>query len=147
MRMTRYRRTVPVAALAAVVLASAAPGTGLADDQVCTLIGCVSDVAVRFHRLPRAARAPGTRATLCVGDRCVATTNRSGIRLSDAALNGPGPVRVTVTLRSASGEVRWKRARVVRLTARSPNSPDCPPTCWNAVLEVDGAYLRVLPAS
>lgn len=127
---------LPVATLAGVFgLLPAVPAT--ADQQVCSLVGCESQIVVRLAAVPRVAQVPFARVRVCASGRCSVTPARSsGAHLVAPALEGSSPVKVSVTFTTRSGKRLWSRTRMVWLTRSQPNGPDCPPVCWTGRLAV-----------
>lgn len=109
---------------------------------VCTLIGCESGVDVRLVQAPDNAAT----ARICADDRCKRKRPAldPGARFPCSA--EPRRLRIAVTVRDVTGDLLMRRHKRVRLRKYQPNGPNCPPTCYVAVLKFDvraGEFERV----
>jgi hypothetical protein len=101
--------------------------------RACTLIGCVTGVGVTLETRPAATEA----VRVCVARRCV-TSRRPPtdfpvfLQLPD--VHEERTLVVTVRFLAKNGHVLRRTATQVRLRARRPNGPSCPPICYHAGL-------------
>ncbi|MFD6416246.1 hypothetical protein [Streptomyces sp. NPDC060194] len=128
------RRAVTV--LVAVAVLSGCSGGGT---KVCTLVDMDSGVSVRWRPADFGA-ADAATLRLCVGEVC--EERRSGgddpsfvpglsIPLPEA--DGPGPVRVRLSVTSAADGSRLVTDAVdATLEEQHPNGEGCEPTAWTA---------------
>ena len=109
--------------------------TGCAGGSDCTLIGCISQLAV-------ALPAGTTSGTACVAGVCTSEVvdGQLLVPLGRRAEGDTADVTVTLPGRPAAYEGR------VALVRTRPNGPGCAPVCVNGTAEVDVAAGRVVTA-
>lgn len=122
----RYAITV---AVAGTVVAGCSSG---AEQVNCTLIGAVSGVSFDFSQI--APRIGPVLLHACVRTKCRDETidpdATTKILVTDDTLDGPGPVAVTLVIRSSAQKVIFNESAEVALKKTQPNGPKCPPTAW-----------------
>ena len=106
---------------------------GCTGDPGCTLIGCVSELAVR---LP----AGTTAGTACVDGVCTSEVVDGELRVPLGRRSTGESAAVTVTL---PGRVAAYEGEVP-VTLTRPNGASCPPVCVNGTARVDVAGGRVV---
>ena len=106
---------------------------GCTGDPGCTLIGCVSEMAVR---LP----AGTTAGTACVAGVCTSEVVDGELRVPLGRRSTGDSAVVTVTLPGRPGAYEGE----VALTQTRPNGARCPPVCINGAARVDVAGARVV---
>ena len=116
-------------AVAGTVVAGCSSG---ADQVNCTLIGAVSGVSFDFSQV--APRIGPVLLHACVRTKCRDETVDPGVNtkiiVTDDTLDGPGPVAVTLVVRSSAQKVIFNANADVALKKTQPNGPKCPPTAW-----------------
>lgn len=117
----------------ALVLAAAGASIAACSQFPCTLIGAVSGVTFDFSQA-----APRTGVVLihaCVRTKCQDQTVdprvTDKILVTDDTLDGPGPVAVTLVIRTSTQRTIFSGTAKVTLKKNQPNGPKCPPTAWS----------------
>lgn len=125
----------------------------------CTAMGCGSHVSVDLSKIGvRYGSIPAT-ATMCVNEDCllktVKLTGPNTTTLLDLDLPRAAPpsadatprvVHVALTLERA-GEVLVDTHADATLTKFTPNGQGCAPTCYTALLRLEGSHLVPVPSS
>lgn len=151
-------------ALLLVVVLAGTTACGIANrlggpGQVCTAIGCESQVSVRLAGIGQRGEPGVTKARMCFDDLCDTQRQRlkadggsfgsegskvivfaEGVDVDVMLLLPPGNYdettehRVTVEVSVAGGKP-VTLDRMVTLERGQPNGPDCAPVCWQATIE------------
>ena len=127
-RMMGSGRILLLVACAGLFIASCSSAVNVS----CTAIGAVSGVSFDLSRVtPREGLA---LVHACVRSKCedqtVALTQNDRITVVDDTLDGPGPVAVTLVIRTQQRKMIFTASGQVVLKKAQPNGPKCPPTAW-----------------
>ncbi len=151
------RSLVSIAAVLLLVACDALGVPPIGGERSCTLIGCGS--AVGFNLDVDLVAEVAYEVTACVDDLCdegilevpppadgpftgasdgalAIATDTDSIFYSLGDLDASGRHRVSITVRSESGEVNAEFDGEAEFERTQPNGPGCEPVCWLAAVRV-----------